>query len=107
MTSTRLLRLAAAMAALLLGAAGTDTPVSQKDKEFSQARLSLHPGDTVVFSNDDTVVHNITVRDPSGANRHGVVQKPGDTTSISFADIGAYTVYCLIHPKMRMAVDVQ
>lgn len=107
MTRTRLLRLGAAAVALLLGAAGTETVVSQKDKEFSQAQLSLHPGDTVRFSNDDTVVHNITVRDPGGTSRRAVVQKPGDTTSITFADIGAHMVYCLIHPKMRLEVKVQ
>ena len=99
MTRPRLLRLGAVTAALLLGAAGTDTSVSQKNKEFSQAELSLHPGDTVQFSNDDNVVHNITVRDPNGSSRRGVVQKPGDTTSMTFADIGAYTVYCLIHRR--------
>ncbi len=107
MIRSRSLRLGAIAAALLLGAAGADTLVSQKDKEFSQAQLALHPGDTVQFRNDDNVVHNITVRDASGASRRGVVQKPGDTTPITFADIGAYTVYCLIHPKMRMEVKVQ
>ena len=107
MTRTQHLRLVAAAVALLLGAAGNETFVSQKDKEFSQAQLALHSDDTVWFSNDDNVMHNITVREPNGTSRRGVVQKPGDTMSITFADIGAYTVYCLIHPKMRLEVKVQ
>ncbi len=107
MIRTRPFRLGAAVTAFLLGAAGADTLVMQKDKEFSQARLALHRGETVQFRNDDSVVHNITVRDASGASRRGTVQKPGDMTPITFADIGAYTVYCLIHPKMRMEVKVQ
>ena len=107
MTRKCRLGLGAAALSLLVGAAGDEPTISQKDKEFSQAQMSLHPGQTVRFSNDDTIVHNITVREPNGTTRRGVVQRPGDITPMTFADIGAYTVYCLIHPKMRMSVTVQ
>lgn len=102
------LRAAAAVAtSVLVCAAGDDTLVSQKDREFSTTSLSLHAGDTVRFSNDDDVVHNISVREPGGTNRKGVIEKPGDKIAVTFDQVGAYMVYCLIHPKMRLSVQVQ
>lgn len=85
--------------------AGAGVTVGQKDKQFSQENVALKRGDAVRFVNDDAVTHNLSVRDPSGANRPGVVQKPGDTTEITFDASGRYSVMCLIHPKMKMAVQ--
>ena len=99
--------LAVCAAAALLGAAGAEAVVSQKDKEFSTASLQVRVGEAVRFSNDDTVVHNVTVREPSGTNRQGISQKPGDSTSVPFPTAGTYSVYCLIHPKMRMSVKAE
>jgi plastocyanin len=33
--------------------------VQQKNKNFSAAELTLKPGDSIVFKNDDDVVHNV------------------------------------------------
>ena len=99
--------LAACAASALLGAAGAEAVVSQKDKEFSVPSLQIRAGETVRFSNDDTVVHNLTVREPGGTNRQGISQKPGDSASVAFPAAGTYGVYCLIHPKMRMSVKAE
>jgi plastocyanin len=90
-----------------LAAAGTTTIVSQRAKQFSETAIAVHPDDAVRFDNDDIVTHNITVRDAAGRSRPGLVQKPGETASITFGQLGQFTVYCLIHPKMRMTVRVQ
>lgn len=99
--------LAACAASVVLGAAAAEAVVSQKDKEFSEQSVTIRAGENVRFSNEDAVVHNLTVREPGGANRQGISQRPGESTSISFPAAGAYSVYCLIHPKMRMSVKAQ
>lgn len=87
--------------------AGTGATVGQKDKQFSQESVTVKRGEAVRFVNDDTVTHNIAVRDPGGTSRPGVAQKPGEATEISFDASGRYAVTCLIHPKMKMTVQAE
>ena len=67
--------------AALLGAATfvawAGQTVSQKDKQFSVETLTVGAGETVVFSNDDQVVHDISVTKPDGSTTPGVMEKPG------------------------------
>ena len=97
----------AASLAALGAAASVDEIVGQKDKQFSRDTVIVKAGDKVTFVNDDTVAHNITVRDPGGANKVGTVQKPGDKAEVVFDKMGDHDVRCAIHPKMKMSVKVQ
>ena len=83
---------AAASLAALGAAASVDEIVGQKDKQFSRDALTVKAGDKVTFVNDDTVAHNITVRDPSGANKVGTVQKPGEKSEVVFDKMGDHDV---------------
>lgn len=102
--------LRAAFAGLIIGvstAAIAATTVSQKDKAFSQESVTLKAGEKIKFVNDDSVVHNITVKTPGGATRPGVQEKPGDEIELAFDEVGTYEVRCLIHPKMKMSVEAK
>jgi len=99
-----------ASGAALLGAASVAlaaTEIVQKDKQFSEQAISVKSGDKVRFVNDDTVTHNITVVEPNGESRSGIVQKPGETSDVQFGAEGIYEVRCLIHPKMKLSVEVR
>jgi cytochrome c peroxidase len=81
--------------------------ITQKDKAFSQETITVKAGEKIKFVNDDTVTHNITVKPPSGAAKPGIQEKPGDEVEIAFDEAGVNEVRCLIHPKMKLSVEVQ
>lgn len=101
--------IAVALLGLTAAVAQSGTPtVGQKDRTFSTDTLSVSPGTTVRFVNDDTVAHNVVVRDPAGgAAQTSPLQKPGDQTEVAFRNAGDHDVRCAIHPRMRMTVKVQ
>lgn len=83
------------------------TTITQKDKTFSEERVTVKAGDKIKFVNDDSVTHNLTVKAPNGATKPGIQQKPGDEVELAFDDVGVSEVRCLIHPKMKMSVEVK
>lgn len=98
------------MALLTVGATIADAPltVSQAGLKFSVKDLEVKKGQTVVFVNDDTTSHNITVTgDGNGVSVNGGLQPPGEQFQMPFAKPGAYVVTCGIHPKMRMNIVVK
>ena len=99
--------LLAAVAAVSGTEALAETAIGQKGKQFSQDAITVKAGDKVTFVNDDTIAHNITVKDPSGGNRTGELQKPGTRTDLAFDKTGVHEVRCAIHPKMKMTVTAQ
>jgi plastocyanin len=92
--------------ALIAAAAYGETVVNQKDKQFSQEVLTIKSGQKVHFVNDDNVTHNLMIKDPSGAGRPGIVQKPGEQSDVEFSGAGEHEVRCLIHPKMKLRITV-
>jgi plastocyanin len=80
--------------------------VGQKNKTFSVATLSIHPGDVVTFDNDDLITHNVY-----SAQKGNVfnlkAQAPGVSSSVTFATEGTVDVRCAFHPKMKLLVIVK
>lgn len=102
--------LLATFAGLVVGvstAAIASTTIAQKDKTFSQESVTVKAGEKVKFINDDNVTHNLTVKSPTGAIKAGVQEKPGEEVEFVFDDIGVNEVRCLIHPKMKISVEVK
>jgi cytochrome c peroxidase len=104
-------RAAFVISVLLCGAAaaawaGGET-VSQRDKQFSPGAITVSRGDTVTFANNDQVVHDITMTKPDGSKTDGVMEKPGDRTTVTLDQAGEYQVMCLIHPMMKMTITVK
>lgn len=95
---------------LACGATLADPPITinQAGLKFSAKDLELEKGQTVVFVNDDTTTHNITVTgDGNGVSVNSGLQPPGGKFEMPFAKPGKYVVTCGIHPKMRMTIVVK
>jgi cytochrome c peroxidase len=80
--------------------------VSQKDKTFAPARVTLAWGQSLTVINNDVRPHNVRIFDPRLQLNSGV-QEPGDRVTILFSEIGTFEVFCGIHPSMRLSVEVQ
>lgn len=91
----------------LASMAADSISISQKGRVFSPAQLEAKAGTAVVFRNDDTIPHNISVKTPGGKTENSGAQRPGQDYTLALAEAGTYQVNCLIHPKMTMAIEVK
>jgi plastocyanin len=90
----------------LCAATGGRHVVGQKNKKFSESEITVRVGDTVVFVNDDDIVHNVYSR--SECCKFNVkAQAPGTSSAIKFDKPGTVEVRCAIHPKMKLKIHVQ
>ncbi len=101
----KFLGLAAYSLLLAVSASAEEHAISQKGKVFTPVELSIKKDDTVTFVNDDTVAHNVFSQSP-GSKFNLKLQKPGESTSVTFSKVGDHTVRCAIHPGMEMVVKV-
>jgi plastocyanin len=92
-------------AAAPLRSAAEDHVITQRDKSFSQERITLRAGDRIVFKNDDSVSHNVFSRSP-GSEFEVRAQLPGQESPVTFANPGQAEVRCAIHPSMKLRVTV-
>jgi cytochrome c peroxidase len=79
--------------------------VSQDDKAFHPTHVALPRGGRLWIVNNDTRTHNVRVFDPALDFDSGA-QEPGETVEIAFPASGSFLVFCGIHPKMELYVDV-
>ncbi len=71
---------------------------------FKPAEITVPIGTTVIWYNNDTVVHTATARNKlfdSGS------LAGGDTFSYTFEEKGTYEYYCILHPYMTGKVTVE
>jgi cytochrome c peroxidase len=79
--------------------------VSQDDKTFHPKHIALPRGGRLWIVNNDTRTHNVRIFDPALDFDSGA-QEPGETVEIAFPAVGSFLVFCGIHPKMELYVDV-
>ena len=96
---------AALVATAALGnAATTATAVHIKDDAYNPKTLTIHPGDTVLFVNDDDDAHTVTATDGSfdskGLDTHQSWQH-------KFSKPGSYAYFCELHPFMKGTIVVK
>ena len=84
-----------------------DVSVDQSGQKFSPDSLTIKSGDTVVFTNKDSMKHNINIVTPSGDSEDKGIQAPGEDLKTTLTAAGEYQVRCKIHPKMKMTITVQ
>ncbi|GLC25352.1 cupredoxin domain-containing protein [Roseisolibacter agri] len=89
----------------LVGHGTADHVVSQKNKTFSTAALTVHVGEKVVFKNDDSVPHNV-FSSTVGAAFNLKSQAPGAESHATFEKAGTVEVRCAFHPAMKLTVTV-
>jgi cytochrome c peroxidase len=81
------------------------TSISQHDKMFTPTHVRIRTTEKLWILNNDTRTHNIRVFDPKLDFDSGA-QEPGETVEMTFPKTGSYLVFCGIHPKMELHVDV-
>jgi plastocyanin len=102
----RYLLTAGLLGLLVSGAsAASEHVVIQKNKEFSVTDLTVEPEDSIVFRNDDPVVHNIFSK--SEVLTFNATQDPGEETRVTASAKGTFLVRCAIHPNMKLTVRVE
>jgi cytochrome c peroxidase len=96
---------------IVAGKSGPNTPaahvstVSQDDKTFHPRHVALKRGARLWIVNNDTRTHNIRIFNPALDFDSGA-QEPGETVQIAFPKTGSFLVFCGIHPKMELYVDI-
>ena len=71
---------------------------------FSPQTLTVAPGTTVTWVNDDDVPHTVTAVDRSFKSKP---LDTGDKFTFTFAKAGEYAYFCSIHPMMTAKVVVK
>jgi plastocyanin len=98
----------AAAAALMLAAStpaaqgGQQFTVVMNNMTFSSVPATAHVGDTIIWSNQDTVQHSATARDGS----FDIRLQPGQKGRTILKKAGKLFVDCLYHPTMRTTLNV-
>jgi plastocyanin len=79
------------------------TTVSMKNIQFAPTSLTVKVGQTVTWTNDDSVVHNVTADDGTfkSSNFGG-----GKTFSWKATKAGTFKYGCTIHPGMVATLTV-
>jgi plastocyanin len=99
----------AGMAGMSMGASTADNaPVASdsvaiKNFGFSPATITVTAGSTVVWTNDDSVQHDVTF---DGGDIASNTLNHNDTFSHTFPTAGTYHYICSIHPFMHGTVIV-
>jgi nitrite reductase (NO-forming) len=73
---------------------------------YSPSTLTVKSGSTIVWSNDDSIMHTATSGTPelgpSGVFNTGIINGPGKTMEVTInAKPGSYDYYCTLHPYMK------
>lgn len=71
---------------------------------FSPATLTVKVGDSVSWTNQDSIGHSVTADDNSFDT--GVFNQ-GESKSVTFSKAGTYTYHCSVHPMMKGTIVVQ
>ncbi|HLI99922.1 MAG TPA: plastocyanin/azurin family copper-binding protein [Bradyrhizobium sp.] len=79
--------------------------IVQKDKAFSEAEVTIKAGDEIVFTNEDSIPHNILSNSAGNAFNLGL-QQPGSGVTYAFKSPGEVEIGCGIHPRMKLKVTV-
>ena len=74
--------------------------------EFEPATVTIHPGDTVEWKNEDNAPHTATADTPKPGFDSGAIQS-GAAWRYDGREKGTYNYICKIHPYMKGKLIVQ
>ena len=90
--------------------AGSTAPqvvtVEIRNFSFQPATVTVHPGDTVEWKNDDTTPHTATADTPKPGFDSGAIQS-GAKWRYDAREKGTYNYICTFHPYMKGKLIVQ
>ena len=85
---------------------GTSAPGCDETNEcYIPSKVTVHPGDTVVWSNDDSAAHTVTSENTDDGFDSGIFMA-GTSFSAKFDTLGEYNYFCMVHPWMKGSVLV-
>jgi plastocyanin len=87
------------------GAAAGCAEVTMQDIKFEPANVTIDAGQTVTWTNDDSVGHDVTGDDFKSGDP-GAMQN-GDTFEHTFDTAGTFDYVCTVHPGMEGSVTVK
>ena len=87
------------------GGAGGGTQVVMQAIKFNPASVTVSAGDTVTWTNEDSVGHDVT-GDGFKSGDPGALQN-GDTFKHTFDKAGKFDYVCTVHPGMEGSVKVK
>jgi plastocyanin len=103
--SVRGLALAGALLAVTAGTVGAaNAGVSIANFAFAPQSITVHVGDTVTWTNNDTVGHTATA--DAGSFDTGTIA-PGSSASVTVHQAGTFTYHCAIHRSMTGTIVVE
>jgi plastocyanin len=74
---------------------------------FSQRTIKIKVGDTVTWTNQDSVFHSVTPYGTTLAGFGSSVLFTGQAYIYNFRSVGTYNYYCQFHPEMTGTVIVE
>lgn len=80
--------------------------VSIENYMFSPMSIKVKVGDTVTWTNKDSVHHNVIADTASADAPNGPLIGKGETYKFTFKKAGTYTFHCAPHPYMHGTVVV-
>lgn len=95
----------ALLASCAVAAVASPAAVKVGDNYFGVKRLTVSPGARVTWKWAGVLNHNVTVR--SGPARFRSRTQARGSFSHAFTTPGTYSLFCTIHPFMKMTVVVR
>ena len=89
----------------LVQAAPADVTVKIDNFAFDAQTVTVAPGSTVTWVNDDDAPHTVVADD--GKSFRSKVLDTGETFSFTFMSAGTYGYFCSVHPHMTGKVVVK
>ena len=80
--------------------------VSMQNITFGPNNLSVKMGDTVTWTNDESIGHDVTADDGSFKSGAPGGLKQGDTFEHAFDKAGSFAYNCTVHPNMTGTIEV-
>lgn len=82
---------------------GNTYEVDIKNFAFVRTITRVMPGDTVIWTNKDSVEHSII---PIKGSFESELLAPGESYSYTFNDVGRFSYSCGVHPYMKGTIVV-
>ena len=83
---------------------GKTVPVAMRDILFVPEKITARVGQTVRWTNDDDIVHNVKAQ--KGADFESKALSKGDTYDAKLTTAGEIAYVCTIHPSQRGTISV-
>lgn len=86
------------------GSSGKTVQVTLQNIAFNPSTTTAKVGQTITWTNRDTVSHNVTAK--TGGSFHSPTLGQGQTYSYKLTKPGTITYVCTIHPGMQATINV-